>query len=59
MKAKKKAVVGKESEVERHNPSHSAKSKVDKKSGDDDIDWTGIESIMKAAAAVADLSASQ
>jgi hypothetical protein len=53
MKAKKKKVVGKDSEAERQNPFRSAKSKVDKKSGDDDIDRTGIESIMKAAAAKA------
>jgi hypothetical protein len=57
MKAKKKTVVGKkDSEAERHNPSRSAKSKADKKSGDDDIDRTGIESIMKASAAVAEKS---
>jgi hypothetical protein len=51
----KKTVVGKYSEAERHNPSLSAKSKADKKSGDDDIDRTGIKHIMKAAAAVASL----
>jgi hypothetical protein len=57
MKAKKKTVVGKDSKVELHNPYRSAKSKTDKKSGDDDIDRTGIESILKAAlVAVAALS---
>jgi hypothetical protein len=56
MKAKKKTVVGKGSEAERHNPSRSAKSKADKKSGDNAIDLTGIESIMNASAAVAALS---
>jgi hypothetical protein len=40
MKAKKKTVVGKDSEVERQKPSCSAKSNVDKKSGDDDIPVT-------------------
>jgi hypothetical protein len=53
MKAKKKTVAGKYSEAEQHNPSRSAKSEADKKLGDDDIDRTGIESIMKAAAAAA------
>jgi hypothetical protein len=56
MKAKRKTIVGKDSKVDRHNPSLSAKSKADGKSGEDDIDWTGIKSITKAAAAVADLS---
>jgi hypothetical protein len=56
MKAKRNTVVGKYSKVERHNSSHSAKSKADKKSGEDDIDRTGIKSIMKAAAAVTDFS---
>jgi hypothetical protein len=55
-KAKKKTVVDKDSEVERQNPYRSAKSMADNKSGDDDIDRTGVESIMKAAAAVAALS---
>jgi hypothetical protein len=49
MKAKKKKAVGKDSEEEQHNPSRSAMSKADKKSGEYDIDRTGIESIMKAA----------
>jgi hypothetical protein len=55
-KAKKKTVVGKDSEAECQNPSRSAKSKADNKSGDNDIDRTGIESITKAAAGVAALS---
>jgi hypothetical protein len=55
MKAKKKTVVGKYSEAEQHNPSRLAKSKADKKSGDDDIDRTGIKHIMMAAASVASL----
>jgi hypothetical protein len=55
MKVKKETVVGKDPEVERPNPSRSAKSNVYKRSGDDDIDQTGIESIMKAAAVVAAL----
>jgi hypothetical protein len=56
MKAKKNIVMGKDSEAERHNPSRTTKSKADQKSGDDDIDRTGIKSIMKAAAAVSYLS---
>jgi hypothetical protein len=56
MKAKKKTTVGKDSEAEQHNPSRSAKSKADKKSGDEDIDRTGIESIMNTSAVVAALS---
>jgi hypothetical protein len=56
MKAKRKTVMGKDSKVERHNRSHSAKSKADKKSGEDDIDRTGTKSITKAASSVAALS---
>jgi hypothetical protein len=56
MKAKRKTVMGKDSKVERQIWSHSAKSKVDNKSGEDDIDRTGIKSITKAASAVAALS---
>jgi hypothetical protein len=56
IKAKRKTVVGKYSKVERQNPSRSAKSNADKKLGEDDIDRTGIKSIMKAASAVAALS---
>jgi hypothetical protein len=52
MKAKRNTVVGKYSNVEPHNRSRSAKSKVDKKSGEDDIDRTGITSTTKAASAV-------
>jgi hypothetical protein len=55
MKAKKKTAVGKDSEAERHNPSRSAKSKADKKSGDYDIDRTVIEYIMKAEEVVSAL----
>jgi hypothetical protein len=56
MKAKRKTVVGKDYRVEQHNQSCSAKSKADKKAGEDDIDRTGIKSIMKAASVVAALS---
>jgi hypothetical protein len=56
MKAKRKIVVGKYSTVEPHNRSRSAKSKANKKSGEDDIDRTGIKSITKAASTVAALS---
>jgi hypothetical protein len=53
IKATKKTVVGKDTEAERQNPSRSAKIEADKKSGDDDIDQTGIKSIMKAASVAA------
>jgi hypothetical protein len=53
MKAKRKTVVGKDSKVEPHNQSCSAKSKADKNSGEDAINRTGIKSITKAASAVA------
>jgi hypothetical protein len=53
MKAKRNTVMGKDSKVEPHNQSRSAKIKADKKSGEDDIDQTGIKSITKAASAVA------
>jgi hypothetical protein len=56
MKVKKETEVGEYPEVERPNPSCSAKSNVNKKSGDDGVDRTWIDSIMKAAAAVAALS---
>jgi hypothetical protein len=56
MKAKRKTVVDKDSKVEPHNRSHSAKSKADKKAGEDDIDRTGIKYITKAASSVATLS---
>jgi hypothetical protein len=56
MKAKKNKFVCKYSEAERQNLSRSAKSKADKKLGDNDIDQTGIEFITKAAASVAALS---
>jgi hypothetical protein len=52
MKANRKTVVGKYSKVEPHNRSRSAKSKADKKIGEDDIDQTGIKSITKAASSV-------
>jgi hypothetical protein len=71
MKAKKKTAVSKDSEAERQKidrivgpstnkaavaaPSRPEKSKADKKSGDDNIDRIGIESLMKAASAVAAL----
>jgi hypothetical protein len=47
-------VCDEDSEAERHNPSRSAKSKANKKAGDDDIDRKGIESIMKASSAVSE-----
>jgi hypothetical protein len=47
MKAKKKTAVGEYSEVE---PISFSQEPCRQKSGDDDIDWTGTESIMKAAA---------
>jgi hypothetical protein len=53
MKAKRMTFMGKDSKVEHHNPSCSAKSKADEKSGEDDIDRTGTQkSSAKAKASV-------